>query len=200
VGWSWSEYKKPQYEEPRPYEGDAKRIRLLGIDPDAKQRTPAGKKAQKNANAFRKRRVEDFIERIIQRADVPVKLFDDDGRGHTPNEKLTLDPQTTFNIERSSYGWMGGYQWYCTIDGIEFTNLLSGRRWEGERGKDHDWLMIERHIRNYFETFGSPKTNEQIFQYVLATFAQNDEAANEPTNSTLRNLIADLRAEYEFYD
>jgi len=44
VGWSWSEYKKPQYEEPRPYEGDAKRIRLLGIDPDAKQRTPAGKK------------------------------------------------------------------------------------------------------------------------------------------------------------
>jgi hypothetical protein len=184
---------------PRSYENRAKNTRYLGVKPDTKQQTSSGKKAQKNAEEFRKRRVEDFLNRLIARAEVAVKLFDDDNQGHTPTERLTLDPQTAFNIERSSYGWMGGYQWYCTIDGIELTKLLDGRRWKDTRGRSYDWLLIERHIRNFFETFGPPKTNEEIFKHVLQ-IPQADEAVNEPTNSTLRSDISDLRAEYEFYD
>jgi hypothetical protein len=199
VGWSWSEYERYRYEVPRLYEDRAKNIRYLGIKPDIKKQTSSGKKAQKNAAAFRKHKVEAFLNRLIVRAEVAVKLFDHDERGHTPNEKLTLDPQTTFNIEHSSYGWMDGYQWSCVLDGIELTQLLDGRRWKGERCTSYDWLLIERHIRNFFETFGSPKTNEQIFQYVLAE-CEGSEAANEPTHSTLRDLISDLREEYEFYD
>jgi hypothetical protein len=80
---------------------------------------------------------------------------------------------------------------------FERTQLLDGRRWSNERGRSHDWLVIERHIRTYFETFGAPRFDEVICKHVLETIATTAPADSEPTVSTLRQLIAALRAEYE---
>jgi hypothetical protein len=121
-----------------------------------------------------------------------VTIYDEGGQGHTPGEKLLLHPGTKLEIESSGLG-LSDLQWHCSLDAIDLTSLMGDRRWQGQREKDHDWLAIERHARAYFETFGAPKFDQKVFDYVLDRAALIDA---HPTTSTLRQLIARLRIEY----
>ena len=198
VGWSWREYGKHLNERPQSYEKKAAQVRFLGTEFQTVQK-PAGKLAGANAGAFRRRQVERLLNRMIVRSEIGVTIFDEHGQGHSPSAKLRLHPGSRIHVEEAAFGFKGCL-WDCKIDAVDLTKLMHGQRWKDEREKNHDWLQIEGLIRNAFEAFGLPKTDQEVFDYILAIQAEVDETNHEPTNSTLRTLIADLRAEYEFYD
>jgi hypothetical protein len=196
AGWSWSEYKKDLNEQPQVYEAKAARIRFLDTEPLEPQ-NDLGREAEQNAQAFRRRHVEHLLNRMIVREEIRASIFDDEGLEHLPSEKLRRDLRSRISIEKSAFGF-DAWLFPCLIDAPDLTKLMENERWKGEREKSHDWLLIERRIRNAFDTFGLPRTDQEVFDYILEI--QSDKGEHEPTVSTLRNLISDLRAEYEFYD
>ena len=195
VGWSWSEYKPHQFERTHEYEKKARQVRLLGIEPDLTIQTRDGKAAENKAAAFRRRHVERYLQRLISREEIRLTLFDAHAQGHTASEEIRLHPGTQIYVETSSYGFPGCL-WSGSLDAIDLTRIMGERRWHNERGKSHDWLVIERHVRSYVETLGLPKFDQAIFDHVLATLAKTTAIDSEPTTSTLRALIAELRIEY----
>jgi hypothetical protein len=196
IGWSWSEYEKHLNERPQVYEEKAARIRFLNTEPFEPQNN-LGREAEQNAQAFRRRRIEHLLNRMIVREEIRMTVFDEEGLGHLSSEKLRRDLRSRISIEKSAFGF-DDWLFPCLIDAPDLTKLMENERWKGEREKSHDWLVIERRIRNVFETFGLPRTDQEVFDYILEI--QSDKGEHEPTVSTLRNLISDLRAEYEFYD
>lgn len=199
LGWSWTEYNLGQFENSHGYEDDAKNSFTLGIDLQEVRRTPKGSDADIKGKQFRKERVEQLLERLIRRKEVGATIYDEQGYGSSISDKLRQSAGTKIDVERSSYG-LPDLRWHCTIDAIDLTKFLDVRRWKNKRAKDHDWLLIERNIRVYFETYGCPDRKEDVYDAILADFSVDKDLKDQPSPSMLKGAIADLRREYEDSD
>ena len=195
LGWSWTEFKPWQFERIHDYEDKAKVTRTLSILLDKNKQNTKGKAAEGTAQVFRRRHVEQMLARLIGRDAVRAIIYDERNNGSLIDDKLRLAEGTKIDVERSSYGFPD-LRWHCTIDAINLTKFMGERRWRHTRAKDRDWLIIERYIRVYFETYGCPDRKEDVYDAILANFS----ADKEPSSSMLKDAIADLRREYEDSD
>jgi hypothetical protein len=193
------EYKLSYLEQPRPYENQAKQVRLLGVDLDENERTSEGRKADAIAGLVRRHRVEQLLQRFISRQEVRAVICDERMEASAPPERLRLAVGTQIDVERSSYGFPD-FQWHCTIDAMDLINLMDSRRWRDQRTKDFDWLLIERYVRIYFETFGCPSRKEDVYDRIVPILEPDQDLKRVPSDASLKAFIAVLRAEYEDSD
>jgi hypothetical protein len=160
--------------------------------------TSCGKIADEVAKSFRRDHVEQLLERFIFRREVGVVIYDEQGRGSVPSDKLRLNISTKIDMKDSSYGF-DDLWWDCTIDALHLTKLMEERRWRGEREKKYDWLVLERKVRLFFETNGCPPRKDDVYDAILKEL-ENYPEFEEPSAASLRALIAEVRREYEDSD
>ena len=198
VGWNWTEYVRPRNEDPYPWEKKAQKALSL-IEPLGKN-TPKGLQARKQGNEFRRIKVERHLLRFIKRKEILLTYYDHRMQGFELGDRMRLDETLKFNVVASSIGYndlKNGDAFYCSVDTKSLlTALETKKHWETKAGP-FDWLLIERYVRELYEDFGKPKTQEDYFQKVVQWHADRAvKEEKEPTASTLRELISNLHIEY----
>lgn len=202
VGWSWAEYPRRKFRKRMPYEEKAEEVGRLGIalrEADTK----AGFRAFRSGVKFRRANVERHLLRMIKREEIPVTIINHRMEGSPLDDRMRLDEALTFNVTTNGIGLFdldpgSGYDFETDAEAV--MNALEARRAWKTNSSVHDWLVVERHLRELFESLGIPSTRDEYASRTASWYTSDYVSGKEPSASKLRELTSALYEEYCFSD
>jgi hypothetical protein len=149
-----------------------------------------------NAAQYRQAIVEQRLRQILERRKADAITIDENGRAGFAKQDYLLHEFLKIRVHESTIGIDPNDAEFAVIDGIQLIEYLNSEAnlWTRTKKEEHDWLLMERIIRDHVSSNGCGRSTAEIKNICEDEYQNYRE--NPLDSPTLYELIRELRQEY----
>jgi hypothetical protein len=180
-------------------EGKARNASRLGPS-EAIASEPAGALASQYAEQYRRKHTQKRLYQILSSTNVRLALFNSESNGRFAIQSELLEATVRLDVERSLL-LVQDHRERAEVLGPDLLTYLEAAdaAWD-VREETHDWLLVERLVRNFMAAQGCALPNSEIMSACEDLYSDARPTFPGLDRSEFARLVALLKSEYQDSD